>query len=618
MPKLIVVESPSKGKTIENYLGSDYRVTASLGHIRDLPENRMGVSAPDFKPEYVYTDRGAEVVSRIKRLASECDEVILASDLDREGESIAWHLQQVLGLKQPKRLMYNEITPKALKAALANPQSIDVKRVAAQEARRVADRIIGYKVSPLVAEYLSDRNISAGRVQSIAVRLVTDREGEINAFNVVEHFTALINFEGWTATWKTAELVGKDGYWTDKEFAAQVAAITDFKVIDFKESETKSSPSAPFTTSDLQSAGVNSLGFTTKYTMEVAQKLYEQGAITYMRTDSTHLSDDALADIAQWCKANGLPTLDKPRTWTSKADAQEAHEAIRPAHINTTDAGENEDQRKLYKLIWLRTVACQMEEARFAVRTATLQAASPADGAMLTFEARGKTLVHKGWKSLTPVDSAQDPDDAAELEAQDADNPVPLLNVDDSIKAVGGKLITSKTKPPGRYTEASLTKEMEKRGVGRPSTFGSIVDEVINGKQYVEKFGKKSQLRPTFRGTRLIKALVDRFSFVEFNFTKIMEDQLSGIESGKTSYTKLVGLINDRLDNEMAAFKAAQPIQHPCPSCGRGLFLNPAKKKDSSPWWGCAGYEKGEGGCKYTAQDDDGKPGKPNKVSQEA
>lgn len=618
MPKLIIVESPAKGKTIEGYLGSNYRVTASVGHIRDLPENRMGVSAPDYKPEYVFTKQGAEVISRIKRLASECDEVILASDLDREGESISWHLQQSLGLKQPKRLVFNEITKNALTTALANPQAINLKKVAAQEARRVIDRIIGYNVSPLIAEYLSDRSLSAGRVQSIAVRLVVDRENEINGFGVVQHYSAKLNFGKWSATWDTSELVAKGEYWTDKHFAERVAAIRELSVIGYEETESKSSPPAPFTTSTIQAAGSNSLRFSPKYTMELAQKLYEQGAITYMRTDSTNLSADAIADIQGYCKAAGLPVLDKPRTWGSKADAQEAHEAIRPSHIEVAAAGETEDQRKLYQLIWMRTVGCQLEDARFAVRTANLRAATSLDDKQITFQARGKTLVYKGWKGLTPVDTAEDPDKAAEDEAQDADNPVPALEANETLSATSGELVSTKTKAPGRYTKASLVLEMEKRGIGRPSTFGKIVEEVTDERGYAEVFGKKDQLRPTPRGVRLIKALVGRFSFIEYNFTRILEEQLAGIEDGKTAYAKLVGLVSDRLSGEIDKFKEGQGIEHPCPSCGRGMFLNEGKKKKDPGWWGCSGYLPDNAGCNFTAADDDGKPGTPRTAKADA
>lgn len=618
MPKLIIVESPAKGKTIEGYLGSGYRVTASKGHIRDLPENRMGFSPPDFKPDYEFTDRGAEVVSRIKRLATECDEIILASDLDREGESIAWHLQQTLGLKAPKRLVFNEITKKALQAALADPRKIDILKVAAQEARRVTDRMIGYRVSPLIAEYLSDRSLSAGRVQSIAVRLVVDRENEIDGTTIVQHYGAELTFGTWKAKWDPSTLLSDTKYWTDKDYAEKVAETRQLTVIKFDKSESKSSPPPPFTTSTLQEAGANSLKFSTKHTMELAQKLYEQGAISYMRTDSTSLSEDALTDIANWCKVNGLQTVSEPRTWEAKGDAQEAHEAIRPSHIDTIEAGETEEQRQLYKLIWLRTVSCQLEDARFAVRKAVLEAESPVDGVKLRFEARGKTLIYKGWKDLTPTDTAQDQEDAAAAEAQDSDNPVPELSAHDTVTAVSGSLIQSKTKPPGRYTDASLVKEMEKRGIGRPSTFGAIVEEIIETRGYVEKFGAKQQLKPTLRGKRLIKALTGRFSFVEYNFTRVLEEQLSGIESKTTTYPKLLGLIHDRLSNEIDRFKAEQPIAHPCPSCGRGLFINPGKTKKDPMWWACAGYAPEGKGCDYTAQDDNGTPGKPNKTKASA
>lgn len=613
MTTLIIVESPSKGKIIEEYLGSGYRVAASVGHIRDLPEAGMGVHAPDFKPEYVYTDKGKEVVARLKRLQAECtDGVILATDLDREGEAIAWHLKQVLGLKDERRITYNEVTPEALKKALANPRAIDLKAVAAQEARRVADRLIGYMVSPVIAEAMGDKTASTGRVQSVAVRLVDDREKEIAGHSSLKHYSAELTFGNWKASWDTKPLLEGQKHWTNKEFAELVAAVRSVKVISCDDNETTSSPPAPFDTTTLQQAGSNTLGFDPQQTMAIAQKLYEQGAITYMRTDTTVLSDNALEEIFAYGKENGLPIVTKARTWKQADDAQAAHEAIRPSHIAVTTAGENENERKLYNLIWMRTVGCQLQDARFAVRVARLEATSAVNGKTVEFEGRGKKLIYKGWKELTPFDSSEDPEDEASLEDQDSDNPVPKLTTGDFLDADTGSVVETKTKAQPRYTEASLIKDMKRLGIGRPATYGAVMKTIVDDRNYVERFGKKKQLKMAFRGIRLMNVLRDNFQFLNYDFTKILEEQLEGIATGKANYKTLLGAVHKRLQTELTAFQVKVPVEFPCPKCSRGLILNPAKNKKSSPWWGCSGYNQDESGCDYMAEDADGKPGKPS------
>lgn len=610
MAVLLIVESPAKAKTIEKYLGSGYRVAASVGHIRDLPDRSMGVHAPDFRPDYVYTDRGKEVVARLQRLASECDGILLASDLDREGEAIAWHLQQVLKLdiKNANRITFNEITKKAIQAAVQKPRSINLQDVAAQEARRVVDRFIGYMVSPIVAEILGDRTISAGRVQSIAVRLVVDRENEITGHSVLHHFGVSLRFAGWDAKWQFKELLDGGKHWTDQAFAEKVAAVRNVQVVSCEDSDTQSSPPAPFSTSTLQAAGSNTLGFNPKKTMELAQKLYEQGAITYMRTDSAALSQDALDAIFAHGREAGLPMLDAPRVWKDGDDAQGAHEAIRPSQIDVLEAGESEDERKLYRLIWARTVGSQLQEARFAVRTAVLKA-EDIDGKAIRFVARSKKLVHQGWKALTPVDTAMDPDDAAAADMEDGDNQVPLLTPGDYLDANSADLVKGKTNPPGRYTEASLVAELKRRGIGRPSTYGAIIETVTSTRGYLEVSGKKKQLKPTARGNRLINVIRANFKFIEFDFTKILETQLEAIATGKQTYKSLLGIVHKRLSDEINEFKSKVKVLHPCPKCGRGLLFNPATKKGSA-WWSCSAYDPEGEGCDYHAQDADGEPGK--------
>lgn len=613
MTDLIIVESPGKVRTIEGYLGAGYKVAASVGHIRDLPEKRMGVMPPDFRPEYVFTERGKEVASRLKRLAAECQNVYLATDDDREGEAIAWHIQQALGLQNPKRITFTEITPSALKQALAKPGTINLAKVAAQEARRCLDRQVGYMVSPVVAEQLGDRSFSAGRVQSVAVRLVVDREDEIAAHVSIAHFGATLCFGDWKAKWQTKGLL-QDGeeYWTDKAFAEQVAQLKKLRVVSCEATESKSSPPAPFITSTLQKAAGNACGMSPKDSMKAAQALYEQGAITYMRTDSPNLSNDALKAIADYCRANGLPLTETPRKFKAKGNAQGAHECIRPSKMDVTEAGETEEQRKLYRLIWQRTICSQLQDARFDVRTAILESVDEIEGKVITLQARGKKLAFPGWKSLVAQDAAEDPDKAASDEASEASNPVPHLSTGDELEAMSGELTESKTNPPPRYTEVSIVDELEKRGIGRPSTYAAITENIIDTRGYVEKIDKKvpGPLRPTPRGIRLIRATKGKFKFLEYDFTRIAEDQLEAIAEGKTTFKALISNVHGKLVSEIAEYKKSTPVAHPCPKCGRGLMLNMPQKKKDSPWWGCSGFDPDGDGCDYAAEDNNGAPGK--------
>lgn len=610
MAILVIVESPAKAKTIEKYLGSNYRVAASVGHIRDLPERAMGVQAPDFKPEYVYSEKGKEVVARLKRLAAECDDVILASDMDREGEAIAWHLQQVLGLniRESNRITFTEITKSALHKALDNPRPINLLDVAAQEARRITDRFIGYKAGPVIAESLGDRTLSVGRVQSIAVRLVADREEAIAAHKSLKHYSVRLSFDGWSADLIVADLV-PDGerYWTDSSAADCLALVSAVEVDSSDASESRSSPPAPFMTTTLQAAGSNSLGFSPKKTMELAQKLYEQGAITYMRTDSCNLSEEAYAAIEAYCDAHSLPRASSRRSWKTDEDAQGAHEAIRPSDIKSELAGESEDERKLYQLIWKRTICSQLEDAKFAVQTSVLSCEHETLGTV-RFLARGKRLIKSGWKMLLEHDSAVDQEDAAKAEQQEASNPVPSLTLGSRLEVRSGEVIASKTNPPGRFTEASLVQELKKRGIGRPSTYGAIIENITTNRGYVEVFGSKKQLRPSIRGTRLIKAIRSHFKFIEYDFTKILETQLEAIATQKTTYKALLTNVYNRLEVELESYRSSAGVAFPCPKCGRGLLIN-AGKDGGAPWWGCSGFEANGSGCDFRAQDDNGSPG---------
>lgn len=594
--KLLILESPGKVKKVQEFLGSGWKVAASVGHVRDLPVKEMGVAAPDFKPKYIPTDRGKDILSRLAGLVKNAESVYLATDPDREGEAIAWHLQDALKLKDAKRVTYAEITEKAIKAALDVPRSIDMALVAAQEGRRVLDRFCGYMVSGPLSNAAGEK-LSAGRVQSPAVRLVVEREREIQDFRSTTHYGAELTFEnvdnitdGWKAVWQVKPWI-EDGqeYLLDKALAEKAAALRSLEVIDCKESESRSAPPAPFTTSSLQQAASNALKFTPKQTMQLAQKLYEGGHITYMRTDSTNLSQEAVDAIRAFCEGQGWPLVEKPRSWKSKEGAQEAHEAIRPTHIEVEEAGETADEKALYRLIRLRSLASQLEDAVYAVRV--LQLAADLDGKQALFEAKGRTLLSQGWKVLTAEDAAiEDSGDSAELE-----NPVPAMKSGTSPTALSGTVLTKKTKPAARFTEASLIRELEKRGIGRPSTYAAILDTIMS-RGYVKT--EKRLLVPTPLGVMVVDGLRGNFSFVEYEFTRTMEQALDDIAAGKADYRSVISEAHARLEQELQAF--AQATGKVCEKCGKPMVhrvKKPGKDgKGGYDFWGCTGWPE----CKET------------------
>lgn len=594
--KLLILESPGKVKKVQEILGPGWKVAASVGHVRDLPVKEMGVAAPDFKPEYIPTDRGKEVLSRLAGLVKNAEAVYLATDPDREGEAIAWHLQDSLKLKDARRVTYAEITEKAIKAALDAPRSIDMALVAAQEGRRVLDRFCGYMVSGPLSNVAGEK-LSAGRVQSPAVRLVVEREREIQDFRSTTHYGAELTFEnvdnitdGWKAAWEVSPwLENGQEYLLDKSLAEKAAALRSLEVLDCKDSESRSAPPAPFTTSSLQQAASNALKFTPKQTMQLAQKLYEGGHITYMRTDSPNLSQDAVDVIRAFCEGQGWPLVEKPRTWKSKEGAQEAHEAIRPTHVETEDAGETANEKALYRLIRLRSLASQLEDAVYAVRV--LQLATDLDGKQALFEAKGRTLLSQGWKILTADDAAtEDSEEMAEPE-----NPVPVMKPGTRGTALTGTVLTKKTKPAARFTEASLVRELEKRGIGRPSTYAAILDTIM-ARSYVKT--EKRFLVPTPLGITVVDGLCGNFSFVEFEFTRTMEQALDDIAAGKADYRAVISEAHSRLEQELQAFTKA--TGKTCPKCSKPMVhrvKKPGKDgKGGYDFWGCTGWPE----CKET------------------
>ena len=597
MGNLLIIESPGKKKKIQEILGSGWRVEASIGHVRDLPTKEMGVAAPDFKLQYVPTDRGKDVLARLAGLAKSADAVYLAPDPDREGEAIAWHLQDALSLKDARRVAFSEITESAIKAALNAPRCIDKALVAAQEGRRAVDRLTGYMVSGPISNAAGER-LSAGRVQSPAVRLVAEREQEIQDFRSTTHYGAELAFEGnWKAAWAVKPWLAEgQEYLLDKALADRAAAVRALEVLDCKESESRAAPPSPFTTSSLQQAASNALKFTPKQTMQLAQALYEQGHITYMRTDSPNLSQEAVDTIRAYAESQGWPVIEKPRTWKSKEGSQEAHEAIRPTHIYNEEAGESADEKALYRLIRLRTLASQLEDAVYAVRL--LQLGADLDGKQAVFEAKGRTMLSQGWKVLTAGDAATEDADEAEPE-----NPVPAMQPGTKATAISGEVLTKKTKPAPRFTEASLVRELERRGIGRPSTYAAILD-TIQQRGYVKT--EKRFLVPTPLGEKVVDSLRGKFSFADYEFTRTMEQALDDIAEGKADYRAVVGKAHAQLETELKAF--AQASGKPCPACGKPMNRRSGTSKAGKAYdfWGCSGYPD----CRHT-ENPDGSSGKP-------
>lgn len=604
---LLIIESPGKKKTLQAILGDDYRIEASYGHIRDLPLNDMGVEAPAFKPTYVVDDdRAKDTVKRLKAAAAAADRVLLATDPDREGEAIAWHVAQVLKIANPLRVTYQEITPAAVTAAVAKPRELNYDLVQAQEARRVLDRFVGYMVSPLLAPTAASSRLSAGRVQSPAVRLVVDRERAIRQFVETKHFGVVAHVDG-AAAWRAELLMDsikvaspasfQNDYLLDRNVAETCTRAATLIVQSIDDSQSRTAPSAPFTTSTLQQQAQRTLKFKPKQTMELAQALYEQGVITYMRTDSPNLADDACAEIETIARSRGWPLPEKRRRFKTKASAQEAHEAIRPSHFENESAGDSTEQKLLYKLIWERAVASQLADAVFDVRTAMLSANVDLDGKPvgIVFRAKGRTLADAGWKSLSKVDD----DEATESSDEESSNPVPRLEKGGVVTPSRYDVVAKATKPPKRFTEATLIGELENRGIGRPSTYASILTN-ISTRGYIAE-DKKGWLASTEVGEKsIVDALVGRCQFIELDYTRKLEAELDDIAEGKKKYVDVVSEAFSTLEREIAVITKSRP-SFDCPECKKPLRQRSGK---SGLFWGCTGYPK----CKTTFPDVSGKP----------
>ena len=587
---LVIVESPSKAKTIGKYLGPDYTVKASMGHLRDLPKSTMGVDLEgNFEPHYIPVKGKEDLIKELKSAAKEVDTVYLATDPDREGEAISWHLKELLNLPDSKayRVTFNEITQKVVRESISNPRDIDYDLVDAQQARRILDRIVGYQLSPLLWKKVR-RGLSAGRVQSVATRLVVDRENEIRAFVAREYWTLDVNLNR----------VGKPGsflahYWgEDKkrelENEAETQAIIDditgkeFTVTNVKKAEKKRSAAPPFTTSTLQQEASRKLGMTPKRTMAIAQQLYEGvdvagegtlGLITYMRTDSLRLSDEAMAAAADFIRHRyGDPYYyGKFHVFKTKSGAQDAHEAIRPTHVELHPErikdSLNKDQYRLYKLIWSRFLASQMANAVYDTVSIDTECAGH------VFRSSHQSMRFPGFIAVY--------EEGKDEETEATGSPLPDLQVGD--KALADKYSKEQhfTQPPARYTEASLVKAMEEKGVGRPSTYAATIS-TIQDREYVIKLDKR--LAPTALGEIVTGLMMDRFNdIVDVDFTANMESKLDEVEEGKRNWKELLGEFYGGFKQELADAETAlegvrlkvpdEPTDEVCELCGRNMVI---------------------------------------------
>ncbi len=558
--KLVIVESPAKAKTIEKYLGEGFTVRASIGHIRDLPKsNKDAVDiAGGFVPRYQVVKEKQHVINALQKEAEKADEVILATDPDREGEAIAWHLSETIGLTEPKRIVFNEITEHAVQEALKHPRGIDDELVKAQEARRVLDRLFGYDLSGLIWKKVR-YGLSAGRVQSPALRILMEREREIRAFVPEKFWVVSVDLKTKTGAQFTAVCVEEPKTANAAEKIVEAAKAGAWHVIHVGEAEQARSPRAPFTTSTLQQVASTRLGFSPSRTMRAAQKLYEGGHITYMRTDSPNLAKEAQAMLVATVREEFGQTYVYPRTYKTKAKtAQEAHEAIRPTHARKHSAGSTDDQKKLYALIRTRALASQMADAKIMRTkiTTTIR-----DRHIPDFIATGSRVVFDGWLK-------------ADTAARGEDVELPNVNQGDTLTLVQAHSEGKETQPPPRYSEAGLVKELEKRGIGRPSTYATIIS-TLETRGYVDKQGRT--LVPTHTGDVVSTFLEEHFKeYISDTFTAEMEDELDEIADGKRGYEKTLKdfytpfnkAVKSKGEIEKLTNMGDAPAEFLCPLCG--------------------------------------------------
>lgn len=615
MSKLVIVESPAKAKTIGKYLGTDYVVKASMGHLRDLPRKTMGIDIEhDFQPEYVPIEGKDKIINELREAADESDFVYLATDPDREGEAISWHLKELLylGDQRSKRVTFNEITKKAVQEGISHPRDIDADLVDAQQARRILDRLVGYELSPFLWKKVR-RGLSAGRVQSVATRMVVDREKEIRAFVPEEYWSLDAHLKtadgGAFTAYFYGNADGKIELKTEEQTMAIVESVTGkpFSVSRIKKGKKKKSPAPPFTTSTLQQEASRKLNMVPKRTMSTAQQLYEgielgedglTGLITYMRTDSLRLSAEATDAARDYILGRFGESYypGKARVFKTKNSAQDAHEAIRPTNVHLTPDDIKgfltSDQYKLYKLIWSRFVACQMSEAILDTVAADIESAG------YLFRATGHRVAFPGYTAVYEESS----DDVKEEEKKTtAGKPLPTFAEGDTVTCEKLEPAQHFTQPPARYTEASLIKAMEEKGIGRPSTYAPTISTILD-RDYVDKEGRS--LKPTALGEGVTELLVDKFTSVaDLRFTAKMEEELDEVEQGKIGYIEVLHRFYDdfsaalqKAETDMEGQRVqirAEETEEICENCGSKMVI---KFGRFGKFLACPNYPE----CKFT------------------
>lgn len=603
---LVIVESPAKSKTIKKILGDSYQIEASYGHIRDLPPKVMGFDAQnDFEPTFVVIPEKKKVVSKLNEVAKKCDKIYLASDPDREGEAIAWHVRQVLDVPEEKilRIEFNEITPKAVKYAVEHSRNIDMSLVKAQQTRQILDKLVGFKISPVLWEKLRNYKLSAGRVQSVALRMICEREDEIEAFTPVEYWSIIAELdqkgtiiEAELSKYKDKKIEIKNEEEAQKIVDFLTAKSTKYEVTKITNRESVRKPTAPFITSTLQREASSKLGYGVSKTMQVAQKLYEGmelgsegaiGLITYMRTDSVRISDDAVASAKDFIINNYgekyYPETPNNYIKAGKKNVQDAHEAIRPSYPEKTPASIKQyltsEQYKLYKLIWDRFMSSQMANANVANTSVDIQAGD------YTLKVGSSKIIFDGF--LKVYSATEDNENGEE----DLTKKIPDFNKGDILSC---KKVTPKqhfTQPPPRFSEASLVKALEENGIGRPSTYASIITK-IQTRGYVEKIEKA--LAPTLLGRTVSKQLIEHFTdIMDYKFTAGMEDKLDKIAEKKAVWNKVlkdfyepfIETVNNAKEN-MEKINIESDVV--CPNCGKKMLVK--NSRFGTQFLGCSGY----------------------------
>ena len=605
--KLIIVESPAKANTIKKFLGGNTKVVASMGHIRDLPKSKLGINIENnFEPEYINIRGKGDLIKELKKDAKSAKKVYLATDPDREGEAIAWHLSYILDVDKEKitRVTFNEITKTAVQKAIKEPRDIDINLVDAQQARRVLDRIVGYKISPILWKKVR-RGLSAGRVQSVAVKLIVDREEEIEKFIPEEYWNIYVKLldEKSKKTFE-AKFFGKDKkkqeIHSKEEVDEILAGINNAKYIveEVKKGQKKRTPAPPFTTSTMQQEASRKLGFTLKKTMSIAQGLYEGvkipekgtvGLITYMRTDSTRISEEARASAKKHILETYGEEYYENRYYKTNKEAQDAHEGIRPTYAdlepdNIKDS-LTKDQYKLYKLIYNRFMASQMAPAVYDTMSVII------DANKYTFKANGQNLKFKGFMTLY----VEGTDDKQEEE----EGIIPELEVDQEVKEQSINPKQSFTEPPARYTEASLVKALEEKGIGRPSTYSPTITTILE-RRYIER--EQKQLIPTELGKVVNKLLTENFTdIINVEFTAKVEDQFDNIAEGKENWKEMIGEFYtpfeknlEKVEKELEHVEIEEEVSDvKCDKCGRMMVY---KYGRFGKFLACPGYPE----CKNT------------------